>query len=77
MSLGVTLRDPDRIDVRGEFASLGQDIDVDVNVIFEGVNCIGSNVKIGANCIIKNARIADYVEILPNSLIENASNWRQ
>jgi bifunctional UDP-N-acetylglucosamine pyrophosphorylase/glucosamine-1-phosphate N-acetyltransferase len=72
MEKGVTLRDPNRIDVRGEFAELGQDIDVDVNVIFEGVNRIGSNVKIGANCIIKNATIAEQVEILANSLIEDA-----
>jgi bifunctional UDP-N-acetylglucosamine pyrophosphorylase/glucosamine-1-phosphate N-acetyltransferase len=54
------------------FAELGQDIDVDVNVIFEGVNRIGSNVKIGVNCIIKNATIAEHVEILANSLIEDA-----
>jgi bifunctional UDP-N-acetylglucosamine pyrophosphorylase/glucosamine-1-phosphate N-acetyltransferase len=73
MRAGVTLRDPQRIDVRGDFAELGQDIDVDVNVIFEGSNRIASHVKIGANCIIKNASIAEYVEILPNSLIEDAS----
>ena len=72
MTHGVTLRDPQRVDVRGEFAELGQDIDVDINVIFEGVNHIASHVKIGANCIIKNATIAEYVEILPNSIIENA-----
>lgn len=73
MAHGVTLRDPHRVDVRGEFVALGQDIDVDVNVIFEGVNHIGSNVKIGANCILKNANIADGVEILPNSLIEDST----
>ncbi len=72
MEHGVTLRDPNRLDVRGEFAELGQDIDVDINVIFEGVNRIGSHVKIGANCIIKNATIAEHVEILANSLIEDA-----
>lgn len=72
MMAGVSLRDPARIDIRGEFAELGQDIEVDVNVIFEGINRIGSNVKIGANCIIKNATIAEHAEILPNSLIEDA-----
>ncbi len=72
MEHGITLRDPDRIDVRGEFKQLGTDITVDVNVIFEGQNSIGSNVTIGANCIIKNAVIQDNVEILPNSIIENA-----
>ncbi|MGZ4958602.1 MAG: bifunctional UDP-N-acetylglucosamine diphosphorylase/glucosamine-1-phosphate N-acetyltransferase GlmU [Methylomonas sp.] len=72
MAQGVTLRDPGRIDVRGEFAELGQDINVDVNVIFEGVNRIGSNVKIGPNCVIKNATLGEDVEILANSVIEDA-----
>ena len=70
---GVTLLDPARVDVRGSFTAIGQDIEVDVNVQFIGNNRIGSNVKIGANCIIKNADIADNVEILPFSLIEDAS----
>lgn len=73
MAQGVTLRDPARIDVRGKFKSVGQDIEIDVNVLFEGINTIGSNVSIGANCILKNAVIADDVEILPNCIIENAA----
>jgi bifunctional UDP-N-acetylglucosamine pyrophosphorylase/glucosamine-1-phosphate N-acetyltransferase len=73
MALGVTFRDPARVDIRGQFSQLGQDIEVDVNVIFEGNNQIADNVKIGANCIIKNAVIAENVEILPNSIIENAT----
>jgi len=72
MAQGVTLRDPQRVDVRGEFIELGQDIDVDINVIFEGRNRIASNVKIGPNCLIKNASIAEGVEILANSVIEDA-----
>jgi len=72
MEKGVTLRDPSRVDLRGSFAELGQDIDVDINVIFEGVNRIGSNVKIGPNCLIKNASIANDAEILANSVIEDA-----
>ena len=69
---GVTLRDPSRIDVRGNFDKLGEDIEVDINVIFEGTNSIGSNVKIGANCSLKNAVIADNVVILANCIIEDA-----
>ncbi len=72
MEAGVTLRDPDRVDVRGDFEQLGQDIVVDVNVIFEGSNSIASNVTIGPNCIIKNAVIKEGVEILANSFIEDA-----
>lgn len=72
MTAGVTLRDPARIDIRGSFSKLGQDIDIDVNVIFEGKNCIGDNVSIGANTIIKNSVIEEGVEILPNCVIEDA-----
>ena len=69
---GVTLRDPARIDVRGCFDKLGQDIEIDINVIFEGTNRIGNNVTIGANCSLKNAVIADNVVILANCIIEDA-----
>jgi bifunctional UDP-N-acetylglucosamine pyrophosphorylase/glucosamine-1-phosphate N-acetyltransferase len=72
MEAGVTLRDPARIDVRGHFSQLGQDIEIDVNVVFEGVNQIADNVKIGANCVIKNAVIGENVEIFSHSVIENA-----
>ena len=72
MEKGVTLRDPSRLDVRGNFTELGQDIDIDINVIFEGENRLGSFVKIGPNCLIKNATIAEGVEILANSVIEDA-----
>lgn len=72
MALGVTLRDPSRIDVRGTFQSVGQDIVVDSNVLFEGRNAIGNNVTIGANSILKNVDIGDDVEILANCMIEDA-----
>ena len=72
MEAGVTLFDPARVDCRGVFKSLGQDISVDINVIFEGTNQIGSNVTIGANTTINNSIIADNVQILANSIIDNA-----
>jgi len=73
MAQGVTLRDPSRIDVRGKFERVGQDIEIDINVLFEGTNSIGNNVTIGANSILKNAVIGDDVEILANCIIEDAS----
>lgn len=71
MRQGVTLRDPNRFDLRGTL-EIGQDVEIDVNVIFEGTNKIGNNVKIGANCSIKNATIGDDVIVLANCVIENA-----
>jgi bifunctional UDP-N-acetylglucosamine pyrophosphorylase/glucosamine-1-phosphate N-acetyltransferase len=72
MEQGVTLRDPSRFDLRGSLESLGQDIDIDINVILEGKNSIGSNVTIGANTRIKNSVIGDHVEIFDNCVIEDA-----
>lgn len=72
MAQGVSLRDPARVDVRGKFEHLGEDIEVDNNVIFAGNNSIGNNVIIGANCILKNAVVGDNVEILANCIIEDA-----
>ncbi|MEX1200001.1 MAG: bifunctional UDP-N-acetylglucosamine diphosphorylase/glucosamine-1-phosphate N-acetyltransferase GlmU [Methylophaga sp.] len=71
MMSGVTMRDPARIDIRGDL-STGQDITIDINVIFEGKNSIADNVEIGANCIIKNSIISIGARILPNSIIEDA-----
>ncbi len=76
MEQGVTLADPARFDLRGSIEKLGQDIEIDVNVIIEGNNSIGSKVKIGANTHIKNMVIEDGVEILPNCVLENSTIGR-
>ncbi len=72
MEQGVTLLDPARFDLRGSIEDLGIDIIIDVNVIIEGKNKIGNNVKIGANTQIKDSIIGDDVEILANCVLENA-----
>ena len=68
---GATLRDPARIDVRGEI-DMGQDILIDVNVILEGNVKLGNNVTIGANCHIVNSTIADNAVIKPNTIVEDS-----
>ncbi|GAB6139553.1 bifunctional UDP-N-acetylglucosamine diphosphorylase/glucosamine-1-phosphate N-acetyltransferase GlmU [Methylosoma difficile] len=72
MEQGVSLADPNRFDLRGTISQLGQDIEIDINVILEGQISIGNNVKIGANSQIKNSVIGDHVEILANCVIEDA-----
>lgn len=72
MQQGITLKDPARFDLRGSVDSFGQDIEIDINVILEGKNSIGSYVKIGPNTTIKNSIIGDRVEILANCVIEDA-----
>lgn len=72
MENGVTLRDPSRFDLRGKVELFGEDIEIDINVILEGVNRIGKNVKIDANNRIINSVIGDNVHILDNCVIEDA-----
>ncbi|WP_323750368.1 bifunctional UDP-N-acetylglucosamine diphosphorylase/glucosamine-1-phosphate N-acetyltransferase GlmU [Marinobacter sp.] len=71
MTEGATLADPARVDVRGEL-SIGNDLWIDVNVVFEGKVSLGSNVSIGPGCVIKDASIADGAEIKAHSVIEGA-----
>ncbi|MGE6650671.1 bifunctional UDP-N-acetylglucosamine diphosphorylase/glucosamine-1-phosphate N-acetyltransferase GlmU [Shewanella colwelliana] len=68
---GANLRDPARIDIRGD-VSVGMDVMVDVNVIFQGKVTIGNNVTIGAGAILIDCEIGDNAEIKPYSIIENA-----
>ncbi|MEO9149516.1 MAG: bifunctional UDP-N-acetylglucosamine diphosphorylase/glucosamine-1-phosphate N-acetyltransferase GlmU, partial [Burkholderiaceae bacterium] len=53
---GVRLADPARIDVRGTL-DCGQDVEIDVNCVFEGDVRLGAGVQIGPNCVIANAQI--------------------
>lgn len=71
MTQGVTLKDPSRFDQRGTL-QVGQDVIIDVNVIFEGHVQIGDHCTIGANSIIRNTIIGNHVEIKPNSIIDGA-----
>ena len=71
MRSGVTLADPARFDVRGEIQA-GADSFIDINGVFEGRVDLGTGVKIGPNCVIRNATIGDDVEILANCVIDDA-----
>lgn len=68
---GVTLRDPARLDVRGEVQS-GQDVEIDVNVVLEGRVALGNRVRIGPNCLLRDCEIGDDVVIKANCVIEEA-----
>jgi len=66
---GVTLKDPSRIDVRGTL-HCGRDVVIDVNCVFEGNVTLADNVRIAANCVIKNAQIHSGVHIAPFTIID-------
>ncbi|MFX5785107.1 bifunctional UDP-N-acetylglucosamine diphosphorylase/glucosamine-1-phosphate N-acetyltransferase GlmU, partial [Acinetobacter baumannii] len=57
MRAGVRLADPARFDLRGTLTH-GQDVEIDVNCVFEGEVTLGDGVRIGANCVIRNATLA-------------------
>lgn len=68
MEQGVTLRDPARIDIRGQLDA-GRDIEIDVNVIFVGQVRLGNGVRIGPNCILRDCVIGAGSVIHANTVI--------
>jgi bifunctional UDP-N-acetylglucosamine pyrophosphorylase/glucosamine-1-phosphate N-acetyltransferase len=69
MEQGVRLKDPARFDLRGQLVC-AQDVEIDVNCIFEGRVSLGEGVKIGANCVIANCTIAAGAVIHPFTHID-------
>jgi len=69
MEQGVRLADPARFDLRGTLECAG-DVEIDVNCVFEGAVSLGEGVRIGANCVIANARIEAGAVIHPFTHIE-------
>ena len=72
MTEGVTLIDPARLDVRGELAC-GRDVLIDVNCVFEGRVVLGDNVKVGANCVLKDITVSAGTVIQPFCHLDGAS----
>ncbi|PPI88343.1 UDP-N-acetylglucosamine diphosphorylase/glucosamine-1-phosphate N-acetyltransferase [Candidatus Pantoea edessiphila] len=69
---GVTLHDPIRFDLRGTLIC-GIDVEIDTNVIIEGIVVLGNRVRIGSGCLIKNSFIGDDCNIYPYSIIKNSN----
>ncbi len=53
---GARVIDPLRIDIRGQ-VRVGQDVEIDANVIFEGNVELGDDVRIGAFCQLRDVRL--------------------
>ncbi len=69
---GVTLLDPDRIDVRGDLVC-GPDVIIDVNAIFIGRVILGAGVYVGPNNVIKNTVIGEDSVVQENCVLDSAS----
>jgi bifunctional UDP-N-acetylglucosamine pyrophosphorylase/glucosamine-1-phosphate N-acetyltransferase len=75
LAAGVTLADPARIDVRGRL-ECGRDVAIDVNCVFEGEVVLGDRVSLGANCVLRNVRVAADTRIEPFCHLEEADIGR-
>jgi len=71
MTQGVTLRDPARLDVRGE-VTVGRDVLIDVNVILEGKVVLEEGAQIGPNCVIKDSTVGRNAVVKANSHLDGA-----
>jgi len=71
MLAGVTVTDPERIDIRGA-VTCGRDVVLDVNVLLEGPVQLGDGVYVGANCVLSQVQVGPGTLIRPNCVIEHA-----
>ncbi len=71
LAAGVRLLDPARVDVRGEVVA-GKDVEIDVNVVFEGKVSLGDGASIGPNCVVRNAEIGPGARLLAGTCVEDA-----
>ncbi|MDQ7969718.1 MAG: bifunctional UDP-N-acetylglucosamine diphosphorylase/glucosamine-1-phosphate N-acetyltransferase GlmU, partial [Oxalicibacterium faecigallinarum] len=68
---GVTLTDPNRLDIRGTL-TCGRDVSIDVGCVFEGDVVLADGVRIDAYCVISNSRIGAQAHVRPYSHFEQA-----
>jgi bifunctional UDP-N-acetylglucosamine pyrophosphorylase/glucosamine-1-phosphate N-acetyltransferase len=68
---GVTLIDPARVDVRG-VVTTGRDVEIDVNVVFEGTVHLADGVRVGPNCVLRNVSVGARTLIRANCVFEHA-----
>jgi bifunctional UDP-N-acetylglucosamine pyrophosphorylase/glucosamine-1-phosphate N-acetyltransferase len=68
---GARFADPVRVDIRGE-VTVGRDVEIDVDVIFEGKVALGDGVRIGPFCRISNASLASGTEVRAHCDIDGA-----
>ena len=69
MREGVRMQDPARFDLRG-YLECGKDVEIDVSCVFEGDVSLGDGVRIGAHCVIANARIEAGAQVHPFTHID-------
>ncbi|HZF28676.1 MAG TPA: bifunctional UDP-N-acetylglucosamine diphosphorylase/glucosamine-1-phosphate N-acetyltransferase GlmU [Gammaproteobacteria bacterium] len=68
MARGVTLADPERLDVRGKL-TVGRDVFIDVGAVLEGDVELGDRVRIGAYAVLANTKLGDDCLVHPHCVL--------
>ena len=69
---GIRFADTGRIDVRGSVRAEGGDVEVDVDVVFEGEVVLGEGVRIGPFCRLKDVVLGPGTEVRAHCDLEGA-----
>ena len=72
MLAGATVRDPQRLDVRGRVET-GRDVILDVNVVLEGEVSLGEGVTVGPGCVIRDCELAPGTRVHAHSVLEGVT----
>jgi bifunctional UDP-N-acetylglucosamine pyrophosphorylase/glucosamine-1-phosphate N-acetyltransferase len=72
MARGVTLADPERLDVRGE-VTVGRDVFIDVGVVLEGKVVLGDRTRIGPYCVIADSTLGADTRVHSHSVLSGAA----
>jgi len=68
---GARFADPARIDIRGD-VQVGTDVEIDVDVVFEGHVELGDGVRVGPFCRLRNVRLGAGTEVRAHCDLEGA-----
>ena len=68
---GARLADPCRIDIRGN-VSVGRDVEIDVDVVFEGEVRLGDGVRVGPFCRLRDADLGAGTEVRAHCDLDGA-----
>jgi len=71
MTAGATVADPARVDIRGTL-TVGRDVFIDVNAVFEGEVTLGDRAHIGPGVVVRDSRIGADSVIHPHTVIEES-----
>src|SRR6185295_2238307 len=72
MSRGVTLADPERLDVRGDVI-VGRDVFIDVGVVLQGKVTLGDRTHIGPYCVIADSTLGAGTHVHPFTILDNVA----